>query len=324
MSFSMKSETLNSFSVVVCFQSENHNYESASHGRAIALPGIREIPRPPGYDSVRIKGSLWQSQFPSLTGHVVSKLSRNFMKGLLTIVYEDSSLVILIKPGGMFVHKSDGWDRNRRPLMQRIRDQLQQPVFTVHRLDRATSGLIVMGKNHDVAAALSHAFRERQVQKTYVALARGYCPDSGIIDIPLARRSGILGGTGEQQLRDCVTEFRTTARYELPFACGRYETNRCSLVQLKPRTGRWHQLRRHLNRINHPIIGDTSHGDNTQNRFYRTQFHLDRLMLVATGLELNHPVTNTQLKLEITPDASFQQLVDQIAEYRTDACDFVQ
>jgi tRNA pseudouridine65 synthase len=239
------------------------------------------------------------------------------MKQQLTIVHQDEWLVAVIKPDKMFVHRSDGWDQNLLPLMQRVRNQLGRPVFTVHRLDRATSGLIVLALSHEIAADLSLQFRERQVTKQYQALVRGFCDDAGTIDLPMARKGNSRPHPESgPALLECCTDYVTTARFELPMASGRYETTRCSLVTVTPRTGRWHQIRRHLNRIAHPILGDTTHGDNTQNRFFRETFGLDRLMLAATGLQFCHPATSEMLKLETPPDTSFLKLTGQIECYR--------
>ncbi len=108
-----------------------------------------------------------------------------------------------------------------------------------------------------------------------------------------------------------VTEYHRLATVELPYAVGRYDTARYSLLQLTPRTGRKHQLRRHMKHIFHPIVGDTSHGDGKQNDFFRQQFNCHRLLLAATELEIVHPITNQPLLIQAPLDASYQQIIHQ-------------
>ena len=238
-----------------------------------------------------------------------------------TIIYEDDWIVAVHKPVGMFVHRTDGWDRNRTPLLQHVRRLVGRRVYTIHRLDRATSGVVLMGKTQEADTVFHEMFRERRIQKTYVALVRGYCDAVGTIEIPLRPRhpnsAETLAPVSDKILpeQECCTHYRTDQRFELPFKSTRYDTTRCSLITLKPETGRWHQIRRHVNRIWHPVIGDTTHGDNSQNRFFRQQFGLNRLMLAATELAFQHPWTVQHTFISVAPSEDFQHIVDQVRPY---------
>jgi len=208
----------------------------------------------------------------------------------LPVLYEDEHYVAVCKPAGMFVHRTEMDWSVRDVVMQTVRDQLRQPVFLVHRLDRPTSGIVLLGLSSEAAAAASALFRDRQVGKQYLAFVRGHAADDGRVDRPLTSPEVV-----QKEPLEAVTEFHTEQRFEIPIRSDRFPTTRCSLVKATPRTGRFHQIRRHFNGINHPVIGDTSHGDSRQNRFFREQFGTTRLMLHAAELSFRQPFTDTQV-----------------------------
>ena len=237
------------------------------------------------------------------------------------IIFEDDWMIAVHKPTGMFVHRTDGWDRDLTPLLQVVRDMIGKHIYTIHRLDRATSGVVLMGKTPEASSGLHEMFRERKIAKTYSALVRGFCDPAGTIEIPLrprqpnsANKSAAVPET-ERPAQACCTHYQTVRMFELPFKSTRYDTTRCSLLTLRPETGRWHQIRRHVNRILHPVIGDTTHGDNTQNRFFREKFGLTRLMLAATELSFLHPWTGNQMQITADPSQDFQAIMHLIDPY---------
>src|SRR5690606_13397098 len=105
-----------------------------------------------------------------------------------------------------------------------------------------------------------------------------------------------------------ITDLRRLATVELPVPVGRYPTARYSLVELRPRTGRTHQLRLHLAHLRHPIVGDVRHGDGRHNRLFREHFAIGRLMLCATALAFDHPATGERLCIEATPASELREL----------------
>ena len=109
--------------------------------------------------------------------------------------------------------------------------------------------------------------------------------------------------------REAVTAYRRLATVEMPVAVGRYATARYSLLRIVPRTGRKHQIRRHMKHIFHPVIGDTSYGDGRHNQFFREQLGSRRLLLAATGLGWQHPHTGRRVSVSAPLDADFQKLV---------------
>lgn len=229
---------------------------------------------------------------------------------MLEILYQDDWLVAVNKPSGWLVHRS--WlDRDEKVVvMQTVRDQIGQHVFTVHRLDRPTSGVLLMGLSSDVGRQLSQQFEAHQIQKRYHAIVRGWLEGEAMLDYPLREELDKIGDKYSQldkEPQSALTHYRGVASCEMPVAIGRYASARYSLVEMAPQTGRKHQLRRHMAHLRHPIIGDSKHGDLRQNRAAAEHFGCNRLMLHASRLELTHPVTGEPLCIEAGLDPVWMQ-----------------
>ncbi|WP_290654655.1 tRNA pseudouridine(65) synthase TruC [Idiomarina sp.] len=224
-------------------------------------------------------------------------------ESLLPIIYQDQHLVVIDKPSGLLVHRSRLASDAKVFAMQLLRDQLGQHVYPLHRLDRPTSGLLVFALDSDTARLVNEQWAERSVEKTYHAVVRGYVDDGGIIDYPLKEELDKIAdkdARGDKEAQQAVTEYRCLKRIELLFKVSKkHDTSRYSLVELKPKTGRKHQLRRHMSHIRHPIIGDSRHGEGRHNRFFRDQFGCDRLLLAATQIRFQHPHSKEILDLSI-------------------------
>ncbi|WP_434339114.1 tRNA pseudouridine(65) synthase TruC [Motilimonas cestriensis] len=230
---------------------------------------------------------------------------------LLDIVYQDEYLVAINKPSGLLVHRS--WlDKGATQFaMQMLRDQLGQYVYPIHRLDRPTSGVLLFALSSDVARLMSEQFAERAPTKMYYALVRGWCGD-GELDYPLKEELDKIADKHASQaatFKEAVTQYQCLQQVELPFAVGRYATARFSLMQLMPKTGRKHQLRRHLAHLRHPIIGDTSHGDGKQNAFSKQQLNNHRLLLHAAQLAFTHPITQHATVIDAPLPADFERVL---------------
>ncbi|QAV22497.1 tRNA pseudouridine(65) synthase TruC [Proteus hauseri] len=233
---------------------------------------------------------------------------------MLDIIYQDEYLIAVNKPAGWLVHRS--WlDRHETVfVMQTLRDQIGQHVFPVHRLDRPTSGVLLMALSSDVARQLSQYFELHKTEKIYHAVVRGYVEEASVIDSPLIEELDKIAdkfATQPAQMQECVTHCQPLAIVEKDVAIGRYLTSRFSLLELRPETGRKHQLRRHMSHIRHPIIGDTAHGDLRQNRGVVNNFQSHRLMLHASHLNLIHPITGQALNLTAKWDLPWQHLINQ-------------
>ena len=195
----------------------------------------------------------------------------------LEIIYRDDDLVAVNKPAGMLVHR--GWARDGRPALQILRDQIGRHVYPVHRLDRATSGVLLFALSGEVARLVQTQLDAHEVEKRYLALCRGNDPALVRVDHPLAKTEG-----GER--RPAVTDLRLLGQFE-----------RYGLFEARPRTGRLHQIRRHLKHASHPIIGDARYGKGEHNRLFRERFGFHRLALHASDLGLRQPRTGEPLRL---------------------------
>ncbi|WP_088332198.1 tRNA pseudouridine(65) synthase TruC [Lacimicrobium sp. SS2-24] len=231
---------------------------------------------------------------------------------MLPILYQDDDLIAVHKPAGLLVHRSLIDKYETRFAMQMVRDQINQYVYTVHRLDKPTSGVLLFALSSDVARVLSPMFAQGQVQKTYQAIVRGFSPHSGCIEHALKEKLDAIAdkkARTDKAPQDAVSEYTTLARFELPYPVRPYNSARYSLVELYPRTGRKHQLRRHMAHINHPIIGDANHGDGKHNAMLRTEFDFQGLALTACEVVLNHPVTGEKLVIKSESEPRMQRLL---------------
>lgn len=209
----------------------------------------------------------------------------------LEIIFEDENLVAINKPHGLLVHRTPMAKDATAFAVQTLRNQLGgMHVYPVHRLDRKTSGVLLFAKSKKVNQDVQALFRERKVSKTYHALVRGYTEDELLIEYALT-------DTAKNKRQEATTQLRTISRYELPIASAGFQTSRYSLVELKPETGRYHQLRKHMAHIFHPIIGDRPHGCNKQNKLWKERFGMTSMLLHALHLALEYPMSNP---LEIT------------------------
>jgi tRNA pseudouridine65 synthase len=210
---------------------------------------------------------------------VSEPIAERLARPTIELLFVDEYLVVANKPSGLLVHR--GWDNDDDVAMFRVRDALGVHVYPVHRLDRGTSGALLLARTSEVAAALNLAFEESRIEKSYLALVRGTPPVSGTIDHPIPKKE-----SGDRV--PALTRFRLVARSTV---------DRCSLVEAMPETGRLHQVRRHLRHIDHPLIGDVNYGSGEINRHYRTQYALHRLALHAHALAFEHPVTHARIAI---------------------------
>ncbi|PWI34474.1 tRNA pseudouridine(65) synthase TruC [Vibrio albus] len=226
---------------------------------------------------------------------------------MLEIVYQDDYLIAVNKPAGMLVHRSWLDKYETQFVMQTLRDQIGQHVFPLHRLDRPTSGVLFFALSSEVASQVMPMFAHHEMQKTYHAVVRGWIEEAAVLDYPLKEDQDKIAdkfASKEPEAKEAVTEYRPLAKVEVPFSTGRFPTSRYCLVEMKPKTGRKHQLRRHMHHLSHPIIGDTTHGDGRHNRLFREHYDAKRLLLHASELSFVHPFSGE----EITIKAGFDEV----------------
>lgn len=234
---------------------------------------------------------------------------------MLNVLYWDDWLVAIDKPAGLLVHRSNIDRHETRFAVQLLRDQLGRRVFPVHRLDKPTSGVLLFALDTETARGMMDVFSSNRAAKSYIAVVRGYTESEGVIDYPLQKQLDKMTDTGAMQgkpAQDAVTHYRQMDTVELPIAVGRYPTSRYSLLKLTPKTGRKHQLRRHMKHIFHPIVGDTTHGDGRHNNLFREYYGCKRLLLTATSLSFMHPMTESQVTIQAPLDDDFARIVSKL------------
>lgn len=238
----------------------------------------------------------------------------------MKILYQDEDLVAVHKPAGLLVHRTDiAHGQTDEFALQQVAELTGQYVYPLHRLDRPTAGVLLFAFNEEATRALKADFTEKQVQKTYQAVVRGWLDEEIVLDYPLKKvlfdrrkKRKLKAANIEIETQEAVTHIRPLATCELAIPVGRYETARYTLVALQPKTGRTHQLRRHMAHLRHPIIGDRRYGDRDHNRMFEEQFGCRRLFLTALKLEFNHPKNNEKITIKTEIDDALQKVVDLI------------
>ncbi len=224
------------------------------------------------------------------------------MSGEPKVVYDDESLVVIDKPAGMVVNNSQTsreetvqeWFATtyKLQLTAYADTEFAQKGGVVHRLDKDTSGLLIMAKNPQSYEKLKSQFLNRRVKKTYIALVHGKVdPKQGIISLPITRNPKVWGkfSVGGDLSRTAVTEWKVLNHYGL-------NTDSYSLLELKPMTGRTHQLRVHLKHMGHPIVSDSLYLNSRQSD--KDRMWCSRMWLHAQKLSLKHPVLEKIMDFE--------------------------
>ncbi|GLQ99985.1 pseudouridine synthase [Dyella mobilis] len=227
---------------------------------------------------------------------------------MLEILYQDDALIAVNKPAGLAVHRSKMVGNADEFLIDLLREQVGGTVYLAHRLDRATSGVLLIARSSEVAAALGEQFMGRDVHKQYLTVVRGWPePAEGVVDYPLP------GSRDTGPRRDARTAYRQLATVEVPIALGRYPQQRYALLLAEPETGRFRQIRKHLAHIHHPVIGDCQHGRSDHNRLYKQYFSCHRMLLHAWRLSLRHPVDGRPMQLQAPLDQAYCKILERFA-----------
>lgn len=215
------------------------------------------------------------------------------------IIFEDNDLLVVDKPAGMVVNRAqttkgrltlEDWLRERKTQNEKSKILDRQGI--VHRLDKETSGVLVVAKSESVMKALQEQFKRRLVKKTYWCLVHGLVvPKEGRINLPISRnpfnrqRFGVfIGG------REAETDYRVLNYYH-------GLTGKFSLVEVKPKTGRTHQIRVHFKNLGFPLVGDEWYGGRKTSK--KDRVWCPRLFLQAMAIELNQQVFRTSLAVDL-------------------------
>ena len=193
-----------------------------------------------------------------------------------------------------------------------LRNQIGQWVYPVHRLDRKTAGVLLFALDQQNNHLMQQKFMKQEVKKVYHAIVRGYSPDEGIIDHPLKNDKG--------KIQKAITAFRTLKRVEIPVPHGKFQTSRYSLVEIKPETGRMHQIRKHFAHIFHPIIGDRPYGCNKQNKLFLEKWGHREMLLHAASISFDHPVTAQSITIKAGYHFEFENIYSLMGFHVNKSC----
>lgn len=226
----------------------------------------------------------------------------------LDIVYEDNDILVVNKQKGLVVHPANGNPDGTlvNAIMAHCKDSLSgiggelRPGI-VHRLDKDTSGLLIIAKNDKAHIQVSQQIKDREVKKTYIALVRGtIVEDEATINMPIGRSTKDRKKMAvTKNGKEAVTHFKVL---------NRYTTNKGSytLLEIKIDTGRTHQIRVHMAEIGHPVIGDGVYSNG------KNEFGVEGQCLHARRLEFVHPITGKEMKLEAPLPEYFQKIIEQL------------
>jgi len=218
------------------------------------------------------------------------------------IIYQDQYIVAINKPHGLLVHRSAIAADAEEFALQKLRDHLKQKVFLVHRIDRKTSGVLLFALSSDINKYLSKAFAERTMHKGYHAIVRGWLESDILVDYPLINDKG--------KVQDAITHFYPIQKAEIDVPLGLYKTSRYTFIKAIPKTGRMHQIRKHLNHLRHPIVGDRPHGCSKQNRMWKKNYNMTLMMLHASELVFDHPITGEKTIITATKSNEMQRVMN--------------
>ena len=221
----------------------------------------------------------------------------------LEIIYQDNYCLLVTKPNNVLVHHAHH-SRNKieeESLIQLIENQFGKRYYPIHRLDRKTSGIILLASKREYVASFQALFTNNEIQKIYYGVVRGFSQEHLIIDSPVKGRDALV-------YKDAETQLKLLDKIILEIPVKPYKSSRYSLVELKPKTGRMHQLRIHMNKVSTPLINDAKYGDKNHDLMYSEQFGWRNLFLHAGSLEFIHPFTNQKLTLKSSFSEDWIQL----------------
>ncbi|MDX6745934.1 pseudouridine synthase [Polaribacter sp. PL03] len=211
----------------------------------------------------------------------------------MQVVFEDEYLLCVSKPNNMLVHHAHH-SRNvadETSLLQLIQEEKGIKAYPIHRLDRKTSGIILLAKDTSYVSKFQELFTNNEIEKTYYGVVRGFSPEAKTIDSPVKGRDANVH-------KEALTYLKTLAQVTLDVPVKPYDSSRYSLVEMKPKTGRMHQLRVHTNKISHPLIGDAKYGDKNHDVMFDENFGWKNMFLHAGKLEFKHPFSEEELVLK--------------------------
>ena len=214
----------------------------------------------------------------------------------LKILTQDRNFIAVHKPSGLVTYSDSSDGKGAKEILEK---QIGRKLFPVHRIDKDTCGILVFALSDQVARELTALFRSRVVKKQYLAVVHGISPEKGSIDTPLERHK-------EKGTEPAHTDFVRIASSEVEWDG---EKRQYSLVRCEMKTGRYHQIRRHLRSIGHPLCGDPEYGNGWDNRAFRERFRVERTLLSAVSLSFPDRAKQMMVRLKSEPDPDFQRVM---------------
>ncbi|MFC0877343.1 pseudouridine synthase [Saccharicrinis sp. FJH2] len=219
----------------------------------------------------------------------------------IDILYKDDYLLVVDKPEGLPIHMTQGMPHDADYLTKIIGKQLNCSVYNVHRLDAKTSGIVLLALSPEIAHELTLLFEQKKITKTYHAIVREN-PGSGTFDNKVKNQ-------GKRGSKNAVTHYKTLQTISTSICYKEFENISLSLVEVTPETGRWHQIRQHFAQGRFDIIGDNNHGDRMLNKIIAEKTGISRLLLHASSLQFEHPITKEVRTYTSELPVSFNQLL---------------
>lgn len=221
----------------------------------------------------------------------MNKIELPLQRMQIEVLFEDDHLIVVNKPNNILVHASYYARNIKDPsLIARLKTSIDTKLYPVHRLDYKTSGVIILAKSSAIAAALQKQFETNSIKKRYFALVRGFSNESGLVDTPVKNpETGVY--------KEAKTTYNSLLFTEVDIPVKPYPKSRYTWVELLPHTGRMHQLRKHMNKISHPIVGDHKYGNRHHNKMFAEKLGFKNMFLHAADITFTHPVNKKELKI---------------------------
>jgi len=213
----------------------------------------------------------------------------------LRVISQDKNYVAIHKPSGVVTYSDDGSVKGAKEILEK---QIKKKLYPVHRIDKDTCGLLVFALSNPVATELTALFRSRVVKKKYLAIVHGAPPLKGVIDEPLEKNK-------EKHKEPAITEFVRLATVDVDWG----EPRMYSLVRCEMKTGRYHQIRRHMRIAGHPLCGDPEYGNGWDNKEFLARFGIERTLLSAVAVDFPDRVEQKMVRLKTTPDPDFMKVL---------------
>lgn len=206
------------------------------------------------------------------------------------VLYIDEYMVAINKPFGYLVHRTELDEEQDLILVKLLSEKFGRKVYSVHRLDKKTTGVILFAFERETVKLLHQQFRSRQIKKTYLAVVKGAPACRGEIESFLTN----IDGESQWALSyfKVIETINTSHQHHPSFPANHY-----SILKLYPLTGRTHQLRKHLASIYHPILGDRTHGSLKQNAFLNDYFDFNEMLLHSCQIHFSHPISNENITI---------------------------